>query len=221
VAKIAIDIDDTLYDFGSVAKDALFRIANERGDKDLFKGVYSPATQWRHPNDYAGSETWMEAIRLSHQPEVILAQTPFPGAADTLNALYEHGHDLMYISNRAEEAEEATQEWLAANGFPLGHDAEVEVVCTMAAKMPLMKDCQYLIDDRPRTLVLFTQDHHWWRGHGSLEERRAFGRQTPYNENLTDLPNIYLAPSWAGIGYYLVRKGLLDKQPHEALSSTV
>jgi hypothetical protein len=217
VAKIAIDIDDTLYDFGSVAKDALFRIANERGDKDVFKGMYSPATQWRMPNDYAGTETWMEAIRLSHRPEVILSQTPFPGAAETLRALYDR-HDLMYISNRAEEAESATEDWLYENGFPLGSGAEL--VCTMADKLPLMKDCQYLIDDRPRTLVLFTQDHHWWRSHGSLDERKAFGRQTTYNENLTDVPNIYLAPSWAGIGYYLTRKGILDKQPYDALGLT-
>jgi hypothetical protein len=194
MAKIAVDLDDTVYDFGSVAKDALFRLAHKRGDKDLFKGMYAPATQWRLPNDYAGSETWMEAIRLAHQPEVILAQNPFPGAAETIGALAEH-HDIMYISNRSEEAERASATWLFENGFP-GPDQEgVELICTMDDKIPLMRECQYLNDDRPRTLVLFTRDYKWHRGHGTPQARVGFGRQTPYNENLTDVPNIYLAPS--------------------------
>lgn len=224
LAKIAVDLDDTLYDFGSVAKDALFSLAHKRGDKSLFRGMYSPVTQWRHPNDYA-PDTWTEAIKLSHKPEVIMAQYPFPGAAATLSALSNKGHKIMYISNRDEKTWGATRSWLEFNKFPIPASrttfGPVELICTMEDKLPLMEDCRYLIDDRPRTLVLFTRDYKWHRSHGSPEERVAFGRQTPYNENLTDVPNIYLAPSWSGIGYYLVREGLLDIQPFEAIGSVI
>lgn len=215
--KIAIDIDDTLYPFSNVAKDALFRLAHEKRDKSIFGAAYSGATQWRMPTDIAGVDTWLEAIGLSHHPDVISEQQPYIGAADTIKALWKSGHQIMYISNRSERATKATHEWLKKNGFPIPEQSKaIELVCTMEDKLELMEKCRYAVDDRPKTLVEFVFDYDWKHDHPN-EQRKGFGILSPYNENLTDVPNIYLAPSWAGLNYYFVSKGLLEEPAHRPL----
>jgi hypothetical protein len=215
MSKIAVDVDDTLYSFSHVSKDALFRLAYERKDKSLFGAAYSGSTQWRMPTDIAGLDTWLEAIGISHHPDVIKEQIPFPGAADTIRALSKEGHSILYISNRSSEAEDATYDWLRDNGFPI-NERDIELVCTMEDKLGLVSDCRYIIDDRPKTLIEFIYDYDWQRDHGN-EQRQGFGILSPYNENLTDIPNVYLAPSWAGLNYYLVNKNLLEEPAHRPL----
>jgi hypothetical protein len=73
-------------------------------------------------------------------------------------------------------------------------------------KIPLVSDCQYIIDDRPKTLVQFIYDAQWL--HGRLRQPRlGFGLAFPFNQNLTDVPGVYLAPTWGGIRYYLKQEG--------------
>lgn len=217
--KIAVDIDDTLYSFDAVAKDALFHLAQERGDMSILQAAYTESLQWRTPADVAGLETWMEAIEIAHRPEVIEQQPPYPGAAETLQALVENGHELMYISNRDEEAQEATMGWLIANGFPMDYDGLPNLKCLHGDKIPHLRDCQYIIDDRVSTLVRFVTDYAWKQWYGSEgrpdKVRRAFGIHHPHNTNLTDLEKIYLAPSWAGLNHYMVGKGLLKEPAYE------
>ena len=40
-------------------------------------------------------------------------------------------------------------------------------------------------------------------------QRLAFGLWFPYNQALTDIKNVLLAPTWLGIRYYLEKKGVL------------
>lgn len=217
MAKIAVDIDDTLYSFGSVAKDALFRLAEEHDDRGLRSAAYTPSTQWRIPHDVAGGDMWMKAIELSHRPEVIAAQEPYSGSVETITALRDEGHEIIYISNRDEKASEPTYEWLENRGFPIGkHSQSAHLKCLWGDKIPHLRDCQYIIDDRPSTLIRFVFDFDW-HDQNPDTERKGFSLHTPYNENLTDIENIYLAPSWAGLNYYLVEKGLLSEPAYEAL----
>jgi hypothetical protein len=212
MAKIAIDIDSTLYDFETPAREGFLKLAQERNDKEYFKGAYDAWMEWRSPADSMGVDVWLEVIKLCHDAEVIQQQVPFTGAVETCQALINEGHTLMYISNRLTESTEATIDWLNEWGFlPTG---EEEIVCMMNDKKRYLVDCQYLIDDRPKTLVEFVYD--WdWNGplHKNLhsERRKAFGLKYPYNQALTDIPNVYLAPTWAGIGFYLVGKGVLSE----------
>lgn len=208
MAKIAVDIDDTLYSFSNVAKDALFHLAHERDDKEILRAAYTETLQWRTPADVSPDNTWIEAIQLAHQPEVIASQPAYPGAAETLRALKYEGHELIFISNRSEEATEATDDWLVHNDFPIDDDAN-NLVCLMGDKIPYLSDCQYIIDDRVSTLVRFVYDDDWKKTNG--ERRRGFGIHASHNTNLTDVPGVYLAPSWAGLNYYFVRKGLLSE----------
>jgi hypothetical protein len=152
-------------------------------------------------------ELWLEVIDRCHQDDVILSQTPFKGSADTLWELVEDGYDLLYISNRKPESEYATREWIAAMGYPQSEN----LICTAADKMPLVRDCQYLIDDRPKTLVQFLHDFHWRHKHGENgPQRLAFGLLGEYNRALTDVPGIYLAPNWELLRRYLIDKGVLS-----------
>ncbi len=217
MTRIAIDIDDTLYSFSDVVKDALFRIGIEKDQKDVFSAAYSGMGQWRTPVDVIGIESWLEAIGIVHHPDVIEAQIPYSGAADTVRALWKNGHSITYVSNRQKSSEKATHNWLKRNGFPLHEDSKsIELICSMENKLELVRHCQYIIDDRPKYLVEFVYDADWSHDFPD-DQRRGFGLLTPYNNNLTDISNIYLAPSWAGMNYYLVEKGLLEEPAHKPL----
>lgn len=209
MALIACDIDSTLYDFATPCRQAFLDLALEHGDKEeYFKGGYQSWVEWRSPADVCGPEAFMEALSIVHSPDVIKAQNAYEGAEEVLTEVSQE-HEIFYISNRDPEVQAATEEWLFdINSFP-----RAEVICMMDDKRPYLRDCQYLIDDRCKTLVEFVYDDSWKRGLkpvGVLEERKAFGLLFEYNRNLTDIPNIYLAPTWAGIRYYLERKGVLN-----------
>ena len=232
MSRIAVDIDSTLYDFETPAREAFTKLAEERDDRTLLMGAYHPWTEWRSPADVCGLPVWLDAIALCHSEEIILAQTPFNGAVETCQQLAREGHELLYISNRAVESAEATAQWLDKWEFPLNHSdiARAEdwhdghaLKCLTTDKKPFLSDCQYLIDDRPKTAIVFIYDFDWQRQHGEMhaesteKPRRAFLIAYPYNQALTDIRHLYLAPTWAGINTYLVSKGVLTKPAYHAL----
>lgn len=224
MSRIAVDIDSTLYDFETPAREAFTKLYEMTGNRDYLRGAYHPWTEWRSPSDSCGLETWLKVIELCHSEEIILAQRPFNGAVETCQALADEGHELLYISNRVIESAPATYAWLEREGFPLDHDiAEIEewrsghaFKTLTTEKRPFLKDCQYLIDDRPRTAVDFVYDMEWRQNYPDLK-RKAFLLAYPYNQALTDIPNLYIAPSWAGINQYLVSKGVLTRPAYHAL----
>lgn len=219
---VAIDIDSTLYDFATPCRQAFLDLALEHGEKEeYFRGGYQSWVEWRSPADVCGPEAFEKALAKVHSPDVIKAQQPYEGAQEVLQDLAQE-HEIFYISNRDPSATQATKEWLfEINDFPIA-----ETICMMEDKQPYLSQCQYLIDDRCKTLVEFVYDFIWKYTYGSIatpdstpsNDRKAFGLLFEYNRNLTDIPNIYLAPTWAGIRYYLERKGVLDGQRSASLS---
>lgn len=208
--NIAVDIDSTLYDFESPCREKWIELANERNDTTLFRGAYVPWVEWRSPADACGLAPWIEVINRVHDDDMILSQTPYSGAVDTLKALAEQ-YSILYISNRATERYAATADWLFQNDFPDG-----KLICNEHHdKKDAITHCQYLIDDRPKTLVEFVYDYHWRAKYGpNMNQRKAFGLMFEYNRSLTDIPNLYLAPSWKGIAHYLVEKDVLKGAVH-------
>ena len=221
MAKIAVDIDDTIYSFRDIAKDALFYLAQKYDDKEILSAAYTEALQWRTMADVAGGEILAEAIELAHSSDVMHNQPAFRGAAQTVRALYDAGHEIIYISNRDEKSKHDTERWLEMREFPCPLFHNVEVKCLWGDKIPHLKDCQFIIDDRVSTLIRFAYDKDWPGSQYALDtsiadgRRIGFGLHAPHNTNLTDVPNIILAPTWAGLNYYLVRKGLLEEPAYD------
>lgn len=179
IAKIAVDIDDTLYSFTDEAREALSVMVDEYPQyPQLSHALYANWDQWRTPfelcgEDEDGNSLWLECIARCHDSERILAQEPYNGAVEVLTELAEAGHELIYISNRATETEDATHQWLMANNFPYG-----ELVVTSGDKAPFIRECQYMIDDRSKTVVEFIHDYEWQKKiRGNADNIRMFGPQ--------------------------------------------
>jgi hypothetical protein len=204
MANFAIDIDDTLYDFGIKIREEFFKMAIEFGNKELLKGAYAPHLEWRSLTDSLDIDIVSSAISRVHSEESILSQKPYENSVETINLLSERGHELKYISSRKESCKPATLEWLQREGF--AQAADDKLLCVSGEKKEYLKDTQYLIDDRPSTVANFVNDYDWQREKGKTQTRKAFGLWFPYNQALTDIANVYLAPSWIGIKYYLERK---------------
>jgi hypothetical protein len=230
VASIAVDIDSTLYNFDTIAREACLKLWQETGDDKYREGVYYSSEHWRSPADTLGIDRWLRAIGLCHDDEMILQQKPFAGAVETCQGLIRAGHEVIYISNRKTETESATEEWLWAKGFLLG-GTNADLVVTTQDKTPYIAHCQYLIDDRLKTCVEFVYSYDWQYGMkaavkavrdngGQAEElkRRAYLLQYQYNQNATDIPGCYVAPTWAGLNVYMQRHGVLPEVAYEALT---
>lgn len=202
--QIAIDVDSTLYDFEQIARDAFLHLARDQDDKSLFRGAYHPWNEWRNPHDVCGKETWGEVCKLAIS-ECFPIQPPYPGAVEVVNALSEY-YSPLYISSRLPSHYEGTMKWLDDNDFPRG-----EILCEPGDKILHLQGIRYLIDDRPKWLVEFIHDYAWktLRPH---EPRLAFGLHFPYNCALTDIDNIFLAPTWRGLQHYLVEAEVLPKE---------
>jgi hypothetical protein len=227
MATIAVDVDSTLYDFETPSRDAALKMWQETGDDAFKEAAYHPWTEWRSPADVLMGDDgvphrWLEVIARVHEDDSILSQRPFTGAVETCQALVAAGHKLIYITNRAASTEQATYQWLRENGFLAGRTGlapATSLVVTEGDKRPFMRDAQYLIDDRLKTCVQFVYDYDWQFYNGVRKDaggpggkdRIAFVKAYPYNQNATDVPGLILAPTWAAINVYLVKKGLLEE----------
>ena len=206
MAKIAIDLDETLYSFESAFRDAIFDIAQERDDKSVLRVAYSNNYEWRNLVDH-DMPLAFEAIERVHT--AANSYTAFPNAADTVERIRDAGHEIKYVGSRKDKHYDSTMEFLDWNDFPGG-----ELICTDPAKQSKVEDvadCQYLIDDRPKTIFEFLYDENWDAEYdGTMSTRRlAFSLWKPYNQNLTELKGLYLAPTWRGLRFYLERKGVI------------
>lgn len=208
MAKIAIDVDDTIYPFGDLARQIILDEAAKTGDKIMQKAAYASWPEWRTPVDLLGQETWLSIIDKCHDEEIIGQQIPYANSQLVLRELAQD-HELIYVSSRSMNCFAATEAWLDDNDFPEG-----ELICSGHDKTKHIASCQYIIDDRPSTLVRFVYDYDWTNRYGSAGDKRiAYGLMADYNRALTDVPNIYLAPpgNWMLLRGYLVKTGVLKE----------
>lgn len=219
MATIAVDVDSTLYDFETPSRDACLKLWQETGDDAFKEAAYHPWTEWRSPADVLGLDKWLQAISVVHEDDAILSMQPFTGAVETCQALMAANHKLIFITNRAASTEKATRQWLSTNGFFDTAEGRSSLVVTEGDKRPFIEQAQYLIDDRLKTCVQFVYDYDWQfymgvrkeNGGPGTNDRIAFVKAYPYNQNATDIPGLILAPTWGAIQHYLVKKGLLPE----------
>lgn len=195
--SIAIDIDDTLTSFNDLAKKVIWKRFRETGDK-VYKGyVYASLSQWRTPLDILTKDEWISIVNECHSPENIAQNIPFAGSVEIINELAKN-NEIYYVSNRAPRTYKDTVAWLRNSGYP-----NPETVICLADKPKidffLIQDIDYIIDDRPKTLVEFSYFKN---------NAKSFGLLTEYNTSLTDLDNIYLAHDWYGLAYFLEKENI-------------
>ena len=53
----------------------------------------------------------------NEEPERMVTCQPFPDALETINKLYDEGHQICFITSRTEDLKEITAEWLNRHGF--------------------------------------------------------------------------------------------------------
>lgn len=204
LSKIAVDLDQTLYSFDDKVREAFFDLAVEREDKSILRGAYSGSLEWRSLTDAYGKEIAYEAIERVHRTQFL--HEPFLDAPEILIELAKN-HKIKYVTSRKDIHWEETYRWLMNWQFPEG-----DLICTIKeedyankGKARHIEDCQYLIDDRPKTIIEFLyEDKDLW-----VEPRIAFGLWEPYNRNLTDIDGVYLAPTWKCLEYYFKKFNLI------------
>ena len=189
-SKIAVDIDDTLYSFSEAARKCMREWPLE--ERHIFaRAAEEPWTEWNSVNPLCDNR-FLEVIDKVHSPQSILAQKPFPHAVQVLQRLSAEGHELVYISSRADETYGPTWEWILQEGFPT---EDYEFIVTFRDKVPLLGDTRYIFDDRVKTLVEFVFDRQWQESHPE-SPRLAFAIKNDLNCGLSDVPGIHLARDW-------------------------
>jgi 5'(3')-deoxyribonucleotidase len=109
--KIYVDYDDCLCE---TAK-AFTRIA------DLLFGKKVPYEKVRffslQESFELNDEEYKELMEFGHRPEVLMAYEETPGAARTLNAWIDQGHEVYIITGRPFTSYEASRRWLDEHGL--------------------------------------------------------------------------------------------------------
>jgi hypothetical protein len=134
---IVVDVDNTLWDFGSVLYE---------GMKKLNPAV-TPSDEWclfDFWKAFVSPRAFYSVIRKIHMEQE--AFTPYADARPFLESLKEKGFPIIIASHREKGTLDATIRWLNKNSLPfdevhLSHDKTV-----------LFERCRAIVDDSPMTL---------------------------------------------------------------------
>jgi len=135
--KIAVDIDNTLWDFSPVFWDKLRKIN---------PAIVPPAiwNRWDFWDTYVTKKQIYGAIKEIHLKQD--RYLPFDGARPFLASLKDRGFYIIIASHRAPEARSVTAKWLEEHG--LVHD-ELHL---SNDKSIIFKDLCAVVDDSPSVL---------------------------------------------------------------------
>ncbi|MFZ3148963.1 MAG: hypothetical protein WA137_07965 [Methanothrix sp.] len=175
--KIAVDIDGVLADQVSAV---LLEIEKDYGQK------YSKSDINRAHWSFDGIEIWTEIARLLADPEYVMRVPLIEGSQQAVKQLAEH--DLLVVTARRPNSEEATRRWLCRH-FPClkqYHHART------GTKHNIPSDV--LIDDLDMNIVEFVK---------SDPDRRGILFQHPWSLNDTDIEDysdqVYYCHQWQSV----------------------
>jgi uncharacterized protein len=138
--RIAIDIDSTLHDYWQLFS----KLARKR---------FGVALDYEHQITYAIDRLRPEQVAAltaeSHAAVHVLDATPYEGAVETVRAWHDAGHFIHVTSHRAQEAHDATAQWLQRIGLPFD-----ELYCSMDKISRCTEiEIDVLIDDSPENIL--------------------------------------------------------------------
>ncbi|WP_217596364.1 HAD family acid phosphatase [Cohnella sp. GbtcB17] len=174
--KLGFDIDDTLINLREHAFHLYNRKLGTQVDIARMRELNCiPIHEAFGLNAEEGRQMWgelREQIYFSDCP-------PYPGAVEALNELDRLGHEIYYITARAQGYCDKTLEWLTAAGFPVRPG---RFYCGMgdAEKIHVIRELalDYYFDDKP--VVLDTL---------AGLRMQVYVRDQPYNRHVT-LPRV-------------------------------
>jgi 5'(3')-deoxyribonucleotidase len=175
--KIGVDIDGVLADQVSAV---LKEIEKDYGQK------YSKSDITRAHWCFDGIEIWTEIARLLSDPEYVMRVPIIDGAQHAVKQLA--GHDLLVVTARRPNTEEATRRWLKAH-FPCLTEYFHARTGTKH-NIP----CDVLIDDLDLNIVEFVR---------SDPERRGVLFVHPWSLNDTDIKDysdqVFYCQEWQSV----------------------
>lgn len=135
--KIAVDIDNTLWDFSPVFWERLQRID---------PGIMPPAdwTRWDFWENHVTKKQVYRAVKEIHLEQERFQ--PFDDAEPFLETLKERGFYIIIASHREAETHDATMRWLRANGLMY------DEIHLSNDKSILFRDLCAVVDDSPLVL---------------------------------------------------------------------
>jgi uncharacterized HAD superfamily protein len=113
--RIYIDLDDVLCDTARAYTALLMR---QFGKTVAFDDIVSFDLSVSF--DLTADE-YTNFMRLAHEPEVLSALEPIPGAADALGELSDMGYEIAVITGRPPRTAAGSEAWLRSNDIPY-HD---------------------------------------------------------------------------------------------------
>jgi 5'(3')-deoxyribonucleotidase len=176
VPSIVVDIDGVLADQVTPVLETLNK---KHGSKYIKKDI----KQWDQPLPLANTDI-KTAIEISHHdPEFIRNMKSIQGAPTIMRELSRYCR-ITIATNRADEADQPTKQWLKLNNIPYDEYHNTSVEGKGAAKGRL------LIDDYPGNIENFL---------AAVPGRIAFIFSQPWNEQdetLIGVENVYRVSSW-------------------------
>lgn len=170
--RIAIDIDSTLHHYW----DQFSAVASRRFGINL---PYESQRDWGIAS--LRPEQLQVVVAETHSPANILTAIPYEGAVDTVNGWASEGHWIHVTSHRAEEAHEATAQWLEAVG--VDHD---DLHCSFDKITRCVElDIDILIDDSPVNIARAIES-------GMTPATLSH----PWNEDICAEEGVICAPDW-------------------------
>ncbi len=137
--RIIVDIDNTLWDFGSVLWEYL---------REVNSHIPRPTAwlKWDFWVDYVTEKEFSDSIRSIHLNQTHHRFVPYPDAKSFLDSLKKDGYYVLIASHRDEDTLSSTIKWfntheLAFDAIHIGHDKSV-----------LFDGCHAVIDDSPLLL---------------------------------------------------------------------
>ena len=183
---IQVDVDNTLYS----AHTLFAKVAKTHYDIDL-----KTPSNWHEYLEYVELDTLRKIFRKSHSRQHVMRQKPYGNSVETLNWLAEKNHQIIYISDRHGQANQALYDWLKEKNFPIDWSLNKIPVVTTKDKRSWMieNNPDVVIDDRPRTLML-----------AQSIGAKAIGLEFPWNRNLRgEIEGIQIFKNWKEIASYL------------------
>lgn len=148
--KFGFDIDDTLIDLRRYG----FELYNEKLGMNVPLSTFETIPTVEIHTAFGMTEEEGSAMWQRSMEDIYFKSCPiFEGALETIQDLYEEGHEIYYITSRPKEYCSRSRDWMIAQGFPVvdGH-----FFCGMQdnEKIETIKSLEldFYFDDKPAVL---------------------------------------------------------------------